>query len=463
MNLLIKNSFSLRLLLAVFFCIPYGCKKTDHQSEGLKPGEEFLSKPAHPLKQSDESAEVVYEWYKFMTTLQRPVNPQPSVFVQARAFAYIGIGLFESVQPGIKGGSSFSSKLLEMPVMPKSDHSKKYLWKASANAALASMFKQFLASLSAADRASIDAKELAIYNQLQLSTPQDVLERSAAFGRSIATAIFNWSTTDNFSITSGTYVPINAPWAWVPTPPNLPTAVGDNLQYSRPFLKYTLDATAPPIPVPYSEDPSSAFYLSAKEVHDLGGTVTGTTPNKATANWWADAGGPGTGLPAPYHLLSCVTSVLESQHSGLWKAAEVYAKTGIGLKDGPIITFRAKYQYNFLRPITYIQQHIDATWFSHLTNPPYPEYSSGLVGLYGPLIQVLINEFGNIPAVDDAYAWRPLPSRSFSSLSQLRSEAATSRVYAGIHYRFTQEVSIDMGIELGNQIGKVRVVGPEYE
>jgi hypothetical protein len=398
-----------------------------------------------------------------MTTLQQPVVPQPVVFIQARAFAYIGIGLFESVQPGIKGGSSFGPKLLEMPAMPKPDHSKDYLWSASANAALASMFKLFLASLSVADKASIDAKELAIYNQLKLTTSEEILKRSEAFGRSIAMAIYDWSTTDNFNITTGGYTPLNEPWAWVPTPPNYPTPIGDALQYSRPFLKYSLDATAPPIPIPYSEDPSSAFYKAAKEVYDLGGATTATAVNKATANWWADAGGPGIGLPAPYHLLSIVTSVLESQHSGLWKAAEVYAKTGIALKDGPIITFRAKYQYNLLRPITYIRRLIDANWLSYLTTPPYPEYTSGLMGFNGPIIQVLINEFGDIPVMDDAYAWRGVPARQFTSLSQLRAEAAVSRIYAGIHYRFTQDVSIAMGIELGNKIDKVRVVGPEYQ
>jgi hypothetical protein len=328
---------------------------------------------------------------------------------------------------------------------------------------MSSMVKLMLASLSAADRAAVDAKEAAIHNQLKLTTPEDVLQRSQAFGRSIAAAIYDWSTTDNFSVTSGAYTPLNEPWAWVPTPPNFPTAVGDNLQYSRPFLKYTLNSTVPPIPVPYSEDPNSAFFKAAKEVYDLGGTTTATAANKATANWWADAGGVGTGLPAPYHLLSVVTSVLESQHSGLWKAAEVYAKTGIALKDGAINTFRAKYQYNLLRPITYIRRHIDASWLSHLVTPPYSEYPSGLVGFYGPIIQVLINEFGDIPVTDDAYAWRALPARQFSSLSQLRKEAANSRVYAGIHYQFTQDASIEIGIALGNEIEKIRVVGPEYQ
>lgn len=435
------------------------CTKTDRGPEPLTP--EAAS--PRPLKQSDENADIVYQWYKFMTVLQRPVTPQPNPIVAGRAFAYIGIGLFESVQPGINGGSSFGPKLLEMPAMPKPDHSKEYLWSASANAALASMFKLFVANLSAADKASIDANEMTNYNQLSLTTSEDVMKRSEAFGRSIATAIYNWSTTDNFVLTSGTYTPLNEPWAWAPTPPAFAPAFGDNLQHSRPFLTYSLTATAPPIPVPYSEDPNSAFYKEVKEVQNIGGTLTASAANKATANWWADAGGVGVGLPAPYHFLSVITSVLESQHAGLWKAAEVYAKTGIAMKDGPINAFRAKYQYNLLRPITYIRREFDATWSSHLGNPPYPEYSSGLVSFIGPISQVLINEFGDIPVTDNAYGWRGDPPRQYSSISQLRLEAAISRVYAGIHYRFTQMVSIDMGIDLGNEIDKVRVVGPEYK
>ncbi len=448
----------------LLFVVLYSCKETDRIAEPLPSDAASVSKALRSSpKQSEESADVVYQWYNFMTTLQRPVTPQPDGSTQSRAFAYIGIGLFESVQPGIKGGSSFGPKLYEMPAMPKPDNSKDYSWSASANAAMASMVKLFLPSLSVANKASIDAKEAAIYNQLKLSTSEEVLKRSQAFGRSVATAIYNWSTTDNFSITSGTYMPLNAPWAWVPTPPNFPAVTSDNLQYARPFLKYSLKATAPPIPVPYSEDPSSAFYKAAKEVYDLGGTTTGTSATKSTANWWADAGGAGTGVPSPYHLLSIVTGVLESQHSGLWKAAEVYAKTGIALKDGRIITFRAKYQYNLLRPITYIRRHIDPNWLSYLVTPPYPEYTSGLMSSYGPVLQVLINEFGDIPVTDNAYGWRGLPARQFNSLSQLRAEAAVSRVYAGIHYRFTQDVSIGVGIDLGNQIDKVRVVGPEYQ
>jgi len=62
-----------------------------------------------------------------------------------------------------------------------------------------------------------------------------------------------------------------------------------------------------------------------------------------------------------------------------------------------------------------------------------------------------------------AYSWRPLPARQFGSLSELLAEAFVSGVYAGIHYRFTQEVSIAMGIELGDEIDTIRVVGPAYQ
>ncbi|MDB5242151.1 MAG: phosphoesterase PA-phosphatase related protein [Spirosoma sp.] len=437
-RLMLKHLFSAKLGVAFLLLgILTRCQITDH---------------ALP-KAPEEPADVVYQWYKFMARLQLRENPQPVLLAQNRAFAFIGVGLYESVQPGIAGATSFSKRLYQMPDMPQTEVSKDYLWSASANAAMASMFKQFLGTLTTINQASIDSMEAANYNRLRSTTSEEVLQRSQAFGRSVANAIYNWSTTDNFTLASPGYTPLNQPWAWVPTPPNFPTPVGANLQNSRPFLAYSLTATAPPLPFPYSEDPSSEFYKEVKNVYDIGKTLT--AEQKAIANWWADAGGAGTGVPSPYHILSIVTSVLESQNAGLWKAAEVYAKTGIGLKDGPINTFRAKYQYNLLRPVTYIQRHMDASWLPYLVTPPYPEYSSGLISNFGPVIQVLIRAFGDIPVTDNAYAWRGLPARQYNSLSDLLTEAAVSRVYAGIHYQFTQDISIEMGKKLGDEIAKI--------
>ncbi len=463
-----KLLFSKNIINVKLFIIPllagvlYGCQKSAPLSEPLSSEATNLSSNARNSlsRAKDESADFVHQWYRIMARIQLP-NPAAAPPINYRNFAYIGVGLFESVQPGINGGSSFSPKLYQMPAMPKPDKSKNYLWSASANAALASMFKLFYPTgLTTANRTSVDSMEAANYARFQSLAPADVLQRSQDFGRSIATAIFNWSTTDNFTFSGAGWVPPVFPGAWVPTS-NPPTIVGAYLGNSRPFLKYSLKALAPAISVPYSTDPSSQFYQEAKEAHDLGGATTATPANAATARWWADAGGPGVGYPAPYHLTSIITNVLEDHDAGLWKAAEVYAKTGIGLKDGPIITFRSKYHYNLLRPITYIRQNINPTWNSVIPSPGYPEYPSGLISNIGPAIQVLIREFGDIPVTDDAYTWRGLPARQFGSLSILLTEAAYSRIYAGIHYRFTQDISITMGKDLGDEISKIRVVGPE--
>jgi hypothetical protein len=433
------------LMIVMLISLLYSCRK--------------INLPPHP---PEENADVVYAWYKFIAKVQRSANPQPVVILNLRNFSFIGVGLYEAVRPGSKGAAALSSRLYQMPSMPQADaENQTYLWSESANAALASMFKMFLTGLSDADKASIDSMETANYNRFRATTPDDVLARSQAFGRSIAAAIYNWSTTDNFNLSNAGYIPPPVtPSSWVPTPPAFAT-VGPFLKNSRPFLESTLTAIDPPMPVPFSEDTSSQFYKAAKEVYTIGRNLTAA--QKATAEWWADAGGSGIGVPAPYHPLSIITWVQENQQAKLWQAAEVYAKTGIAIKDGGIITFRSKYHYNLLRPVTYINRLIDSTWTSYLPNPPYPEYTSGLAGFYSPMIQVLIREYGDIPVTDDSYDWRGLPARHYNSLSALLEEAAISRLYAGIHYRFTQDATIIYGKKLGNEIADIRLVSPKYK
>ncbi|MBO9203496.1 MULTISPECIES: vanadium-dependent haloperoxidase [Niastella] len=418
-------------------------------------------KPDLPVLPRDESATVVYDWYKFIAMVQRPANPQPVVIQNIRNFGFIGVGLYEAVRPGSIGAESLSSRLYQMPAMPQADTwNQQYLWSESANAALASMFKSFLV-LTDANKASIDSMENANYNRFSASTPDEVLMRSQGFGREIAAAIYNWSLSDGFNLSSVGYVPPPVtPGSWVPTPPAYANPVGPFLSDSRPFLEYSLTAMAPPLPFPFSEDTSSLFYKANKEVYDIGQRLT--DEQKATANWWADAGGAGVGVPSPHHALSIITWVQENQQANLWKAAEVYAKTGIAFKDGPINTFRSKYHYNLIRPVTYVRRLIDTAWLSYLPTPPYPEYTSGLVGFYAPYIQVLIRSYGDIPVTDNAYEWRGLPARQFTSLSALLDEAALSRIYGGLHYRFTQEISIRFGKVLGNEIAAIRLAVPDY-
>lgn len=92
-----------------------------------------------------------------------------------------------------------------------------------------------------------------------------------------------------------------------------------------------------------------------------------------------------------------------------------------------------------------------------MNSPPYPEYPSGLSGLYSPVMQVLIREFGDIPVTDDTYAWRGDEPRHYASISELNQEVAMSRVYGGIHYKFTMDTTREIGRQLGNYIANINL------
>ncbi|MBC6991793.1 vanadium-dependent haloperoxidase [Hymenobacter sp. BT491] len=418
--------------------------------------EQLFHQPSTQPQPQQESAAVVYDWYKLIAKTQLRVAPQPVVLFNNRNFGFIGVGLYEAVRPGVKGAVSLASQLYQMPPMPVPERNQEYVWGASANAALASMYKQFLGGLTEADKVRIDSLENAYNLRFKLRASDATIARSQAYGRAVATAIYNWSTTDNFNLGSQGYVLPVFPGSWVPTPPAFPAPQGPFLKDSRPFLVSSLTTLISPLPIAYSEDPTSPFYKEAKAVYDIGKSLT--PEQKAIADWWADAGGAGVGVPAPYHILSIITGVLEKKQAKLGEAAQVYAKAGIAMKDGPINTFRGKYQYNLLRPVTYIQRHIDPTWQAYLPTPPYPEYPSGLVGIVGPVLQVLIREYGDIAVTDNAYSWRGLAPRQYASITAMREQAATSRVYGGIHYPTTQTISIEFGKELGNKIADLTLL-----
>jgi hypothetical protein len=440
---LVKNNPSSKLFITIMLL-------------GLLSG--CMKHPVPPIA-NEEPADVVYGWYKLMAKIQLSTTPPQVTLQNIRNLSYVGVGLYEAVSPGIRGAVSLSSKLYQMPAMPAAEH-ESYYWSASANAALASLFRQLLGGLTDANKASMDSFENVYNDRFRLYVPDAVFTRSQSFGRSIATAIYNWSTTDNFNTSAAGYVLPVFPGSWVPTPPAFAPPLGPFLKDSRPFLQSSLTSALPPPPLSYSEDPSSSFYKAAKELYDIGKALT--PEQQATVHWWADFGGPGIGFLAGIHPLNIITDVLQSKNVKLGQAAEIYAKVSIAMKDGIFRTWRSKYHYNLLRPVTYINNIIDPAWTSYIPTPPYPEYTSGLVSLYAPAMQVLKRTFGDIAVTDNTYTFRGDAPRNFDSFSKLVEEVAVSRIYAGIHYRFTQDISVEFGKNFGDEVANIKLVPPRH-
>ncbi len=398
---------------------------------------------------------VATDWYKLQLRILLERN---SALPNGVFFGYIGIGLYESVRYDIKNSISLSTKLYQMPVMPAKEDNKGYNWQVSANAALASMVHSFYTGLTPANLASIDSLENAYNQKLTPGTSSENFTRSQTFGRSIATAIYNWYLTDNINLSNAGYAPPVFPGAWIPTPPafvNPP--VLPFIGVARTYLSANLTGIVPPFPVPYSEEINSAFYKIVKDVYDVSQTLT--IEQKNIALYWVDQGN-GVGYTPAGHDMSLVTEAIEQTNSNLGVAAEAYAKAGIAERDGAIVCFRSKYTptYNIIRPVSYIQKLIDPAWLPFISTPPHPEYPAAHSAVTGSVMQAVSGVLGNhVNITDHTYDFRGWAPRSFNSLFAAAEEAGISRLYGGIHYHISINAGLALAREVGGRIAEIKL------
>ncbi len=414
---------------------------------------------AEGLPVSTLSSDVARDWF----ALQLPLVRRTWGFsppVAARAFGYLGVTLYESVVPGMPDYQSLSNQLNELSELPQPETGSSYHWGVVANSALATMTRSLYPTAHEANRAAIDALYQTYAARFQNEVDAATFARSVEYGQRVAAAVFEWSTTDgghegykrNFP---ANYQPPTGAGMWEPTPrakgeaqPAMQPTWGDN----RPFVLASGIECAPPPPPPYSEEPDSAFYAEALEVY----TVTSelTAEQREIARFWADDPFR-TATPAG-HSISILTQVLAEQNATLDIAAEAYARMGIGLSDAFISCWSAKYQYNLVRPITYIRRVIDSEWTSPLVTPPFPEYPSGHSVESSAAAAILTGLFGEDYAfTDHTHDEWGLPARSFGSFEAFAQEAALSRIYGGIHYRAAVENGLAQGACIAAKVEQI--------
>jgi len=362
----------------------------------------------------------------------------------SRPFAYSGISAYESIDPGL---ASWKNKYNGLSGLPETEKNKRYDWSASVNASLAEFNRSFFTSsnLNATDLAAIDSLENAIYSTFN-GDGNEVLNRSVAFGKSIADAIFAWSQTDGYKQNNAmTYTPPVGPGIWVPTSPPTTPPAGPFWGNDRRIVANSGDNDAPGSPIPYSTDPTSDFY---KEVNDLyQASKVLTTDQKNMALFWRDV----PGVSTPGHWMSITQQAIRQSKSRLDKAALAYALTGICLNDAVITVFHYKYVYNQVRPVTYIRGIIgDATWASFIPTPNHPEYPAAHAVISASAAEGLTAVFGNIgPLTDHTWDYLGFPARTFNTFREFALDAGNSRFYGGIHY----QPSINTGLKVGTTVG----------
>jgi len=214
----------------------------------------------------------------------------------------------------------------------------------------------------------------------------------------------------------------------------------------------------PPPPPLFSKDTSSVFFKSVKEVYGINKNLTEEQMNIAT--YWDDnplvimhSGHMMFGnkkiTPGGHWMGICAIAARKSG-SDVVKTAQAYALTSIALYDAFISCWDEKYRSSYIRPVTIINDTFDQTWMPFLQTPPFPEYTSGHSTITASAATVLTSLFGNNFAFQDTSDLRYIGmQRHFNSFSEAAAEASISRVYGGIHYKF----SVDTGAAMGKQLG----------
>ncbi|MDH4413868.1 MAG: vanadium-dependent haloperoxidase [Rhizobium sp.] len=396
---------------------------------------------------------VMRDWYRLILELVRH-TPTYSPPVASRAFGYLGVTAYEAIASGDTPLTSLAGQLNGFTPVPQRDKSVAYDEAVVMQAALSSAAREFFGNTGPTGQRALKRMTEKLANEVSDGLAPDLVARSKAYGESVTAHILAWSMSDGGAKVENMGFPLEfalnkGPSNWVPTSlinqqqkPLLPKW-GEN----RPFAMQTGNGCPLPPPPAYSEEKGSDFYAEALEVYEA---VKNLTPEqRAIARFWSDD--PMLSPTPPGHWIVIALKVLDERKASAAEHSDLLARLGITLADAFIGCWHSKFEYDLLRPVTYIKRVIDPKWEPILITPPFPEYPSGHSTQSGAAATVLTAFFGeNFAFTDNTHEKDNLPNRSFKSFWDAANEAGISRLYGGIHFR----AAIDRGLDQGRCIGE---------
>jgi hypothetical protein len=142
-------------------------------------------------------------------------------------------------------------------------------------------------------------------------------------------------------------------------------------------------------------------------------------------------------------LTEALVRRLHDQPLSVGRTAFLFGAGHGAMADAIIAAWRLKYEVGFWRPFQAIAGAADdgnpetepqTGWSSLLPTPPYSDYISGHASLTGPMAEVVRRVLGDhTPLVLHSYSTGA--DRSYATLSGIETEAKSSRIWGGLHFR----------------------------
>lgn len=364
----------------------------------------------------------------------------------SRIYAYVSIagyeaGRYDSTQ------ATFSRSLFEMPAMPSSS--------VPVNHEQSAIYAIYLTA-----KTFVYSEDLLMEYCFMHQPLADTASAEWQFAQQIANSIFNWSKTDNYVLTRmlPRYTIKTEDGHWEPTPPDYADAIEPYWGSLRYFIPENMMRITEE-PVRFSTDSSSLYYKEALAVMDAGNNLT--EDQRIAVAFWDD--NPFTIVKSGHltyaqkkvtpagHWIDITRTLCDSTGADAITRLRAYALVSIAMADAFKKVWEIKYQYNTMRPETYINKYINDGWMPMLQSPPFPEFVSGHSAVSAAAASILTSLFGqNQDFTDASETLYDLPPRSFTTVRSAALEAGMSRYMGGIHYR----LSVIAGTRVGDEIAR---------
>ena len=230
-----------------------------------------------------------------------------------------------------------------------------------------------------------------------------------AIGRAIGARVNNFAKSDRLGLTDPG-VPPTGPGKWIPNGPPARGFLG-----ARPFYLSSTNEFLPPPPPAFGSPKYNADLAEVRQISD-----TRTPEQAAIAVFWHVNQSPTSN--AAWN--SIVRDLIVKYRKSDAEAARILFLGYSASWDALIGSFAGKYTYWMIRP-----SQADPGITLPISLPNHPSYPSNHATIDGVLATILEAEF---------------PAET-KRLEEIAEEAAISRLYGGIHYRFDKDAGMALG------------------
>jgi hypothetical protein len=283
-------------------------------------------------------------------------------------------------------------------------------------------------------------------------------ELGIAWGTEVGQAVLAWRGGDGFNASYPPFTGGTAIGQWRPTPPGFGPMSAQALAFTDTFV---LDSSLQFQPAPPRALTSATYADDFNAVKALGrGTgSTRTADQTALARFWEGN--------ASVHWNQAANQIAGANCLSNSASNRLLAVLNIAMADTAITTWSAKRFYGSVpmevtwRPVTSIplaesdgnpDTAPDPEWLPLVNTPSHPEYPAGHPSLNGAAATVLLDHFD--PGQSFTLTTAGQPDRTYTSVAQARSDGNEARVWGGMHYPSTVEISDKAGETIAKYVNR---------